>query len=115
MASCCTWSRSMTASSSFEKVLPGYANSTVQPVFSATQSDRDDAIAAVIATGILQPETSLLATSFKTADNLDTRMLRPFHDGPLPNCPFGISLSQNATSSCSPIFAEPQRWPSHAA
>ena len=29
--------------------------------------------------------------------------------------PFGTSLSQNATGSCSPSFGEPPRWPSRAA
>ena len=93
------------------------------------------AIAAVTAKGILQPETSLLVTSSKTADNLDTRVLRPLACPPptilltaqsqfhqvTPSmthsraAPFGTSLPQNATSGRSPIFAEPQQCPSHAA
>ena len=101
-ASCFTWFRSMVASNSLKKVLPSCASSTVRPVFSVTQFDRDGAVAAVIAKRILQPRTSWQVTSSKTADSLDTRMLQatphhpPHSSQPVPPAdPFGDSPLSN--------------------
>ena len=76
----------------------------------------------------------MLAILFRT-DNLDTRTQCPLARPPLTILPTALSQSrretfrrqptpellhdiagtQNATSSCLPIFAEPQQWPSRAA
>ena len=90
-ASCCAWFRS-TDNSSSRRALPNYANSTVPPVFSVTQSGRGDVSAA--ATARATPGIPSTRALFRTAS-------------------IATSLSQNATSSCSPIFAEPQQWQSH--
>ena len=63
--------------SSLERALYSCATSTVPLVFCVTQSGRSDVTAAATARATLQPEISLFVTSFKTADNLDTMMLRP--------------------------------------
>ena len=122
MASCCTWFRSMVASSSFKKVLPNRASSTVHPVFSVTQFDRDGALAAVIAGRTLQPGTSSLVPSFKTADKArppltllltarsQCRQETHLMTAHSRTARSERSFSQNMTSS-SPIFAEVQRWP----
>ena len=112
------------------KALPSCANLTVPPVFSVTQSSHGGAFAAATAEGTLPPETSLL----------DRR--QPGHRGAAPGwlahrspahspqpvppgdpsmtahsrtAPCGTSLSENATSSYSPICAEPHQWHSRAA
>ena len=134
-ALCCTWFRSTVDNSSSKRALHSFAISTVPPVFCVTQSGHSDVTAAATAGATLQLEISLLVTPFRTVDNLDTRMQHPRARPPFINllagrsqchqgtpsttarfqsAPFAISLSQNAnaTSSCSPIFAEPQQWPS---
>ena len=129
-ASCCTWFRSMVASSFMKALL------TVPLVFSVTQSGRGGVTAAATAKAILPPETSLLGIPFRTVENRDTRMLRPLARPPFTSlftarsqchqvsasmtahsrtAPLGASPSQIATSSYSLIFAEPRQWPSHAA
>ena len=110
----------------FKKVLPSCANSTVQPVFSVTQAGRAGAVAAVTAKGILQPEIPLLVTPFRTGDHpghqgCSARWLAHRSPGDTVDeahfrtAPFRTSSSQNATSSCSPIFVELQQWTSRAA
>ena len=97
---------------------------------------RGDVTAAATARATLLPEISLFVIPFRTVDNLDTRMQRLRAGTPFTNflavcsqchqvtsskmvhsrtAPFRTSVSQNATSSCSPIFAELQQWPCRVA
>ena len=76
-------------------------------MYTVSQVDRDDAIAAVVANRIHQPGTLQWVTSAKTADSLvilpiflvtrsHCRQEDPLDDSPLPNCPVrGIAFTES--------------------
>ena len=120
------WFRSTVDNSSSKRALHSYAILTMPLVFSVTLSGRGGVTAAAIAKAILHFKTLLLAIPFRTVDNLDTGMQRPrgsptvhqllqSHQATSSStarfrtAPFATSLSQNATSSFLPIFAEPRQ------